>query len=83
MLVAFFPCSVRLSTEEEWKMKFNVGDRVQLRVIPIYDKAGRFMQARERGVVAEVTDKDYTVVFDDSPTPVAGMTESELEPASE
>ena len=64
-------------------MTFKVGDRVQLRVIPIYDKAGRFMQARERGVVTEVTEAGYTVVFDDSSTPVAGMTESEIEPASD
>jgi len=62
---------------------FNVGDRVQLRIIPLYDKAGRFMQARERGVVTEVTDEGYTVMFDDSATPVAGMTESEIEPASD
>ena len=64
-------------------MKFQMGDRVQLRVIPIFDKAGRFMQAREQGVVTEVTDAGYTVVFDDSPTPVAGMTESEIEPATD
>lgn len=64
-------------------MRFNIGDRVQLRVIPIYDKAGRFMQARERGVVTEVTAAGYTVVFEDSETPVVGMTESELESASD
>ena len=39
-------------------MKFKVGDRVQLRIIPSFEKAGRFMQAREQGVVTEVTDEE-------------------------
>jgi hypothetical protein len=64
-------------------MKFKVGDRVQLRGVLSFDKAGRVIQPRENGVVIEVTDEGYTVEFDDSMTPISGITDDEIEPAKE
>ena len=62
-------------------MKFKVGDRVQLRVVLPFDKAGRIMHPLQKGVVTGVANEDYTVEFDDSMTPIAHITESEIEPA--
>jgi len=62
-------------------MKFKVGDRVQLRVVLPFSKSGRIMQLLEKGVVTEISDEDYTVEFDDSMTPIAHITENEIEPA--
>lgn len=57
--------------------KFKVGDRVQL-VAPLpFAKAGRIMET-EKGVIVEVTDDTYSIEFDDSMTPVTGITESEI-----
>ena len=64
-------------------MKFKVGDRVQLRIIPSFEKAGRFMQACEKGVVTAVSDDEYTVTFEDSSTPVAHLIDSEIDPTRE
>ena len=60
-------------------MKLKVGDRVQLRIIPPFDKAGRVMQAREKGVVTDIKPEGYTVEFEDSMTPVVKLTEDELD----
>ena len=60
--------------------KFKVGDRVQLVGLLPFGKAGRVMQPMEKGVVLEVTDDSYTIEFDDSMTPVSGVTESEIKP---
>jgi len=62
-------------------MKFKVGDRVQLRVVLPFSKSGRIMQPLQKGVVTGVSNEDYTVEFDDSMTPIAHITESEIEPA--
>jgi hypothetical protein len=60
--------------------KFKVGDRVQL-VGPLpFSKAGRVMQPNEKGVVVGATDDIYTIEFDDSMTPISGVTESEIKP---
>ncbi len=60
--------------------KFKVGDRVQLVDALPFSKAGRVLQPAEKGVILEVTDDTYTIEFDDSMTPVSGITESEIKP---
>ena len=62
-------------------MKFKVGDRVQLRVVLPFDKSGRIMQPRQKGVVTDVSTEDYAVEFDDSMTPVTHITDEEIEAA--
>ena len=64
-------------------MKLQVGDRVQLRVVPPFNKAGRMLQPREKGVVTAISDEGYTVEFDDSMTPVVRITDEEIEPVTE
>lgn len=60
--------------------KFKVGDRVQL-VAPLsFDRAGRMMQATEKGTVVEVNDESYTIEFEDSMTPISGIREDEIKP---
>ena len=62
-------------------MKFKIGDRVQLRVVLPFSKSGRLIQPQQPGVVTGVTDEDYMVEFDDSMTPIAHITDEEIEPA--
>jgi hypothetical protein len=60
--------------------KFKVGDRVRL-VAPLpFDKAGRLIQATEKGVVIEVNEDTYTIEFEDSMMPISGVTEREIQP---
>ena len=60
--------------------KFKVGDRVQLTVVLPFTKAGRVMQPNEKGVVVEASEDGYTVEFDDSMTPISGITDTEIKP---
>ena len=59
--------------------KFQVGDRVQLTGVLPFAKAGRVMEPAEKGIVVEVTETGYTIEFDDSMTPVSGVTDSEIQ----
>lgn len=60
--------------------KFKIGDRVQLTVMLPFTKAGRVMQPNEKGIVLKVTEQGYTIEFDDSMTPIRGVTDSEIKP---
>lgn len=62
-------------------MKFKVGDRVQLRKVLPFAKAGRVTQTQEQGVILDVSDDGYTVEFEDSMTPISGITDEEIERA--
>lgn len=60
-------------------MKFKVGDRVQLQKVLPFGKAGRVTQPKEQGVILDVTGDSYTVEFEDSMTPISGITDEEIE----
>jgi hypothetical protein len=67
--------------EEGSMAKFKVGDQVQANGVLPFTKAGRVMQPNEKGIILEVTPEGYTIEFEDSMTPITGVTESEIKPA--
>jgi hypothetical protein len=59
--------------------KLKPGTRVRLKGRIPLGKTSQLIQVGQKGRVIAVSDKTYTVLFDDSPTPIYGLTKKEIE----